>query len=197
GLGLVRSPPVVGDARRRQAPCIAYVRIKVDGLVGVWQVLGLRVDRGITREVFGEEVAIRRAPSRDAGRRVHTDGGADRAGLQVGGRNADLRAPDEALAGVVEIVGVEVVESMPLRARPKVDSSRGSTTWHRYGSRTPDKSRSRCTPAALDTPAKGSRAASKTGDSPASGPHLRRAGPPDPRTKAAADSRGGAALRTG
>src|SRR5690348_14667308 len=75
-LELVRSPPVVGHARRRQAPRIVYVRIKVDGLVGVWQVLGLRVDRGITREVFGEEVAIRRAPSRDTGWRVHTDGGA-------------------------------------------------------------------------------------------------------------------------
>ena len=117
----VRPPPVVGHARRRHAPLIAHVRIEVDGLVGVGEVLGLRDDRGVAREIFREEIAIRRAPPRRAGRRVHAHGGADRAGLQIGGSNRDLRAADEAQAAVIEIVGVEIVETMLLRARPHVD----------------------------------------------------------------------------
>src|SRR5262249_61332127 len=64
---------------------------------------------------------IRRAPPWNSGWGVHADRGADGPGLEIRGRNADLRAAGEAVAGVVEIVGVEVVQSMPLRARPHID----------------------------------------------------------------------------
>src|SRR5205807_642123 len=115
---LVRPPPIVGQARRRQAPGVAHVRIEVDGLVGVGQVLGLPGDRRVTREIFREEVAIGGAPARDAGRRVHVHGGADRAAFQAGRTGRDLGAADEAQAAMVEVVGIEVVERMLLRARP-------------------------------------------------------------------------------
>src|SRR5262249_1103643 len=120
-LEFVRPAPVVSQARGRQAPRVADVGIKIDSLIRIRQVLGLRGDAGITREVFREEVAIRRAPSWNSGWGVHADGRADWPGLEVRGCNADLCAPDEAVAGVVEIVGVEVVQSMPLRARSHID----------------------------------------------------------------------------
>ena len=92
---LVRPPPVVGHARRRQAPGVAHVGIEIDGLVGVGQVLGLRDHGAVARVVLGEEVAIGRAPARHAGRRVHGHGG-DRAAFEVGRADRDLRAADEA-----------------------------------------------------------------------------------------------------
>jgi hypothetical protein len=42
--------------------CVAHVRIEIDGLVGVGEVFGLRRDRRVAREIFSEEIAIRRAP---------------------------------------------------------------------------------------------------------------------------------------
>ena len=116
-LELVRPPPVVGHARRRQAPGVAHVGIEIDGLVRVGQVLGLRHHGAVPRVVLREEVAIGRAPARRAGRRGDR-GGADRSAFQVGGADRDLRAADEAEAAVVEIVGVEVVDRVLLRARP-------------------------------------------------------------------------------
>jgi hypothetical protein len=70
---LARPPPVVGQAWCRQAPGVAHVRIKVDDLVRERQVLGLRVERGMAREIFPDEVAIGLAPVRRAGRRRHAD----------------------------------------------------------------------------------------------------------------------------
>ena len=118
---LVGPPPVVGQAGRRQAPLIAHVRIEIDRLVGVRQVVGLRDDCRVPREVLREEVAICRAPPRDARRRVHAHRCADRAALQVGGSDRDLRAADEAQAAVVEIVGVPVVQAVLLGVGPHVD----------------------------------------------------------------------------
>ena len=77
--------PVVGDARGGHAPLVADVGIEVDGLVSVGQIFRLRYDGGVAREIFCEEIAVSCAPARSAGRRVHGDGGADRAGFEVGG----------------------------------------------------------------------------------------------------------------
>src|SRR4029077_7765056 len=93
---LVWPPPVISHARRRQTKLIAYIRIKVDHLVGVGQVLGLRSHRHVARVVFRQEVAILFAPARDAGRRIHRHGGSDRAALDAWRTGRDLRATDEA-----------------------------------------------------------------------------------------------------
>src|SRR5262245_35271327 len=89
-LKLVWPPPVVRQPRSGQAPRVAYIRIKVDGLIRVRQILCLRNDGGVSCEIFSEEVAICCAPPRDAGRRVHADRGPDGACFKVGGRDAKL-----------------------------------------------------------------------------------------------------------
>src|SRR5262249_30607767 len=61
---------------------------------------------------------------------------------------------------------------------------------------TPGRSRNRCRPADRDRAARGSRAASRTGDSRACASRLRTGWRPGPRAAAAAGSRDGAALRT-
>ena len=100
---------------------IAHVRIEIDGLVGIGQVLRLRDHGGVPGKVFGEEVAVGSAPSRDSGRRIDAHGGANRTGLQVGGRDRNLGSADEVQAAMVEVVGVEVIEAMLLGAGAHVD----------------------------------------------------------------------------
>ena len=120
-LGLVRTPPVIGHAWRRHAPGVAHVGIEVDRLIGVGQVLGLPGHRQVARVVLGVEVAIALAPARHAGRRRHRQGRCDRAAFDGGRIGRDLRAADEAEPAVIEVVGVEVIDRVLLRARPHVD----------------------------------------------------------------------------
>ena len=81
---LVRPPPVVGQARRRQAPLVAHVGIEIDRLIGVGEVLRLRVHGRVAGKVLRQKVPVRSAPPRNARGRVHADGSADRTGLQIG-----------------------------------------------------------------------------------------------------------------
>src|ERR1700737_3582279 len=87
GGKLVRPPPVVSEAWRRETILIAYVRIEVDRLIGVREIFGLCDDCAVAREIFCKKVAISRAPTRSAGRRIETDGCPDRAGLEVSRTN--------------------------------------------------------------------------------------------------------------
>src|SRR6516162_10445454 len=118
---LVWRPPIVSHTGCGQTKFIAHVRIKVDHLVRVWKVLGLRGHREVPRVVFRQEVAILLAPARDARRRIHGHGGGDRPALDAWRTGRDLSATDEAQAAVVEVVGVEVVDRMLLGTWPHVD----------------------------------------------------------------------------
>src|SRR6516164_4880614 len=63
---LVRPPPIVGQARRRQAPLVTNFRIQIDRLIDIGQVLRLRDDCSISRKIFCEKVAICGAPARNS-----------------------------------------------------------------------------------------------------------------------------------
>jgi hypothetical protein len=65
----VRPPSIVSQARRRQTPAVANVRIEIDGLVGVGQVFGLGDHRGLPRVIPRKEIAIASASVRDSRRR--------------------------------------------------------------------------------------------------------------------------------
>src|ERR1700683_5488225 len=80
---LIRPPPIVGHARRRQAPHIADMRIEVDRLICLGQILRLSGQSHVTREIRGNEVTVLRAPARHAGRRSHAHRGTERAAFEA------------------------------------------------------------------------------------------------------------------
>src|ERR1700742_2191826 len=73
GLALVRAAPVVGQPRRRQAPGIVHVRIEVDHVIRISQILGFRVEHEMARVVFRKEIVVRRAPPWSAVRRIEAE----------------------------------------------------------------------------------------------------------------------------
>jgi hypothetical protein len=87
------------------------IEIDIYGLVSVGEVFGLGDHHGVLRIGLGEEVAVRRAPTRNARRRGHGNEG-ERPAFEIGGANRNLRAADEADAAMVEVVGVDVRHHM-------------------------------------------------------------------------------------
>ena len=100
---------------------IAYIRIEVNGLVGIGQVLSLCDECGVPCEILCQKVAISCAPTRRARRRIHAERRADGTSLEVGGTNRNLRSANETQAAVVKIVAVEVIDRMLLCARAHID----------------------------------------------------------------------------
>ena len=120
-LQLVGAAPVIGQPGCGQAVLVAHVRIEIDHLVGIGDVLDLQADREMAGEIFRVPVAIARAPTRNARWRHHVDRGTDGAALLAGRADRDLAATDEAEILVIEIVGIVVVDRMLLCIRAHED----------------------------------------------------------------------------